>query len=140
MARYLFKCDCGRSEEIIAPMKESPGLEISCPCGSMMSRVLNSVRAQVFKPYTEDRINGQDIRIETPEQRDKLLKEHHLTYDSVKYVQLKKTSAASTLTEEEIINEAQRNASSLRQPEVAEGIEGRIGEVTTSEFNPETVR
>lgn len=137
MARYVFRCEkCNKVEEIIRPMSNSPGFELACPCGSTMYRDLRSVRGFVFKPYVEDRIDGSDIHITTPEQRDKLLAEHKLTYDSVNYTQLKKPEAAAEqLNIEEVLSEARKNPR-VAEREKSDGVtETGVGEIPTRELN-----
>lgn len=48
-------------------------------------RDFSTAQFSVFKPYVEDRLRGEPQRFETSAQRDRVMKEQGLTYDSVKF-------------------------------------------------------
>lgn len=55
-------------------------------CGKRAVLMLpKSLHVQTFKPYVEENFTGKPIHIETQAQRDKLCKQHGVTYDSNKY-------------------------------------------------------
>jgi len=95
MALYRFICDCGHQKEIMRPMTKAPKRPRCAGCGEEMARDFSTAQFIAFKPYTESNFTGEPIRIESPAQRDRLLKEHHLTYDSVKYWQKPQRSSVS---------------------------------------------
>lgn len=110
MALYRFKCpSCGSEKEYLVSMLKAPKRSI-CRCGTPRERDYRQLQFGLFKPYTEENITGQPIRIETAAQRDKLLKDNHLTCDSFKYWQkpVRKT-AIEDLTLDEVRKEASEN-------------------------------
>lgn len=130
MAVYRFKCgECGKRSELSMPMAEMDASKRPSCCNLIMEREYSEVRVHVFKPYVEDRFTGEPIHISSPEQRDKLMKENHVTYDSVNYGINKPASPIDELTLEEVLNEAPKYKDARRPDGV---YEGRIGELESS--------
>ena len=77
--KHAWRCD----EGIVCPVckKGWRRRTIYKPVINPDSRHTPSFNAFVFKPYTEDGINGEPIRLESRSQRDRLCRENHLTYD-----------------------------------------------------------
>ena len=91
-------------------MSKAPKRPRCAGCGDVLLRDFSTAQFGLFKKYTEDRINGQPIVIESAAQRDRLMKEHHLTYDSVKFWQPpERKTASDAVTLEEVKREIQQN-------------------------------
>lgn len=86
MPRYVYDCKCGSIEEVYRSMDECTNTVVCPSCGLEMHRVYGCNTPLLgFNEYTEDRFNGEPILVKSPKHRDELCKQHHATYDDVKY-------------------------------------------------------
>lgn len=84
MPIYVFTCPKGHVTEQYRPVSKYTS-KIRCKCKRKATiTVTNSLYVRTFKPYVEENFNGKPIEITSSEQRERLCKQHHVTYDTVK--------------------------------------------------------
>lgn len=90
MPMYVLRCDdCGHQEEVVTSIagRPSPDMPIVCPSCSELSfwrdfQAEAPVHGKAFQPYVEYNLANRPVEITGPEQRDRLLDKHGVTYDS----------------------------------------------------------
>lgn len=104
MPLYPFECEeCQHEFAIFRKMDDSPGESYECEeCGKQAKRIWSSVHIDVFKPFVEENAGDEPVEFTSKRQRDEYLREHHLTYDTGRYVRKPRTSAAKNVTFEKV--------------------------------------
>jgi len=84
VADYVEYIKCGfKTTRVVAGNKLRSRVT---PCGLQADITIDTnLQVHTFKPYTEENITGKPIEITSRDQRDTLLKQHGLSYDSNKY-------------------------------------------------------
>ena len=73
----------------------------------------SGIQISTFNPYVEDGFTGQPIEITSKAQRDALLAKHGCTYDKIGEHRPRVSTAASGVTLDEVVAEAERNGDQL---------------------------
>lgn len=85
MTQYGFKCECGDFVFVEGSMAHPPQTQSCSWCNQSMQRVYGA-NVGAFKAYKAHHFPGKPVEITCPRQRDILLDEHNITYDSGRYV------------------------------------------------------
>jgi len=97
MPIYRFVCKNDHEMEDLIPLSQyKEGMWRKCKqCGKRANLAIPTrFHANVFNPYVEENITGKPIEITSRAQRDKLLADNHLTYDSNDYGTKRPTGSA----------------------------------------------
>lgn len=100
MPLYPFEClTCRHEFYLYRKMADSPGEEQPCEdCGERAKRIWRDIHVDVFKPFVEENAGDEPVEFNSKRERDDYMREHHLTYDTARYVRKPRVSAAKNLT------------------------------------------